>query len=191
MMNQMKMMMSTAVAKQAIEGEDKKAKQRTMIEGFGLAVVCLIFAALNLARLGSVGNIQTLTEDSDPYWDEDVVAYDVQCLRGYLEMDEDNVASWGAYVLVGYAAPDQCDQDEDCAKLGTQWSALYLFNGLLYLCLMGNMICVGIGTWKAMARMLGAACALPCWCFNFAMLMVTATYRYRGYGKACALNETG
>lgn len=56
--------------------------------------------------------------------------------------------------------------------------------------LMINMICVGIGAWKAWARFTGAICAFPMWCFNFAMLIVTATFRFRAYGKACALVES-
>lgn len=188
-MQGMKAAMSMTVIQAMMDAEPKKRKQGIACMGFGAAVICLIFAALYLARAGSVGNFQTWSEDNNPYHDDDTVVYDVGCLIESSRVDPDNLAGWSAYVAVGTAAVDECDMDEDCIKRGTQWSTLFVVNGILYICLMINMICVGIGAWKAWARLFGAVCAFPMWCFNFAMLIVTATFRFRAYGKACALNE--
>merc|ERR1712014_387818 len=92
-------------------------------------------------------------------------------------VSDDNLEGFRAYIQVGNVAIDECDGDEDCMKRGTQWSAIFAVGGVLYLCLTINMIFVGIGAWKAWARFIGACCACPMWCFNFAMIIVTATFR--------------
>jgi len=59
----MKAQMSMTVIQAMMDSESKKRKQGIAMMGFCTAVVCLIFAALYLARAGSVANMQTAIDD--------------------------------------------------------------------------------------------------------------------------------
>ena len=108
-MQGMKAAMSMTVIQAMMDSESKKRKQGIDCMGFSAAVICLIFAALYLARLTSAGNFQTWSEDNNPAHDDDTVLYDVGCLIESSRVDPDNQNGWAAYVTVGSVAVDECD----------------------------------------------------------------------------------
>merc|ERR1712060_231376 len=163
--------------------------------GFGLSIICLVFASLNFARFASVQNIQTANQD---LYDElgrgdlEYNVYDTACLSSSLGgIPEDKRREATGYYTVWKYAEDECNDNEDCWKRGTQWSHLFIANGMLYLLYSINMLIVGIGAWKPMARVIGAAMAPFMWCFNIAMIITTGIYRFRAPGKLCNLSEAG
>ena len=51
------------------------------------------------------------------------------------------------------------------------------------------MICVGLGAFNAWLRLFGMCSASCLCCLHFAFIIVTGVYRFRDYGKLCALNK--
>ena len=95
-----------------------------------------------------------------------------------------------AYKTIAGYAPTECDGDKECWRKGSEWSTLFIVNGLLWLFMALNMACVAVGAYKPMFRFIGACVACPLYCFHFAMLIVTGIFRFRAAGALCALDES-
>ncbi len=54
-----------------------------------------------------------------------------------------------------------------------------------------NMICVCIGTRKAIARVIASVFASLICCAHFGIIIATAVYRFRPQGRLCALSQRG
>ena len=51
------------------------------------------------------------------------------------------------------------------------------------------MICVGLGAYYAILRLIGMICASCLCCLQFSFIIVTGVYRFRDYGRLCALSK--
>ena len=52
-----------------------------------------------------------------------------------------------------------------------------------------NMLCVSFGAYKPLMRAMGACTGCLLFIANFALVIVTAVYRFRPSGQLCALSE--
>ena len=174
-----------------VDSEPKKEKNKILCVGICMGVIVLIFMALYLARLDTVLRIQSDMEDSVPGGDE-MVLYD-QCGCGTW-FDEDGVLVQCAYtdkekaaelmmdIAISYAGEDY--------KAGTMWSVAFAFNGFLMLAILLNFVCVCLGAYKAIFRMIGALCACCICCVHLIAIIVTAITRFNLHAQLCALNPT-
>merc|ERR1712178_407235 len=76
---------------QIMSSEPKKRKQMIACSAFTAAAVCLIFGAICIARLPSIGNMQTFGDEAYDV-DDDLVWYDIWCVSPFLpnEAEADN-----------------------------------------------------------------------------------------------------
>ena len=70
------------------------------------------------------------------------------------------------------------DCDIDCMKLGTSWSLVYCLNGFLLLVILLNLVCVLVGAFKAVFRIIGGLCACILSGAHLTILMMTAFIRF-------------
>ena len=78
---------------------------------------------------------------------------------------------------------------ESCIEAGSRWSHIYGGMGTIMLLIMCSTCCVCIGAYKPIFRCI-AGCAMNCLCCaHFGMWIATAVYRFRPYGKLCALSK--
>lgn len=118
-----------------------------------------------------------------PY--KEAVVYDIACPDTAVDKEdaEDVVA-----LKLEFSKTD-CSKDKKCLYKGSQWSTIYLANGILLLLIALNMICVGVGSYKAMPRLIGAWVAQILCCAHFAIIIVTAVFRFSIAGRLCAMNN--
>ena len=80
--------------------------------------------------------------------------------------------------------------DEDCLKAGSRWSHVYITNGMILVCIILNFVCVAVGAYKGMLRVIAALFSL-CLCIpHFAIIIATGVYRFRTIGLLCAESLT-
>ena len=108
----------------------------------------------------------------------DYIAYDKQCGPPYDDIEYVNELSTGF------------DCDRDCRDTGTRFSHVLISNGVLMMLIMVNFICVGIGNFYTVCRMVGALTALCLAFTHFIILLATAVYRLRTFGLICAESMT-
>ena len=77
--------------------------------------------------------------------------------------------------------------DDDCKKVGTQWSVVYTMMGSLMVLLIVNMIIDCVGAYKATARLIGGLCGCCLCCVHLAFIIVTAVIRFSKKSELCAL----
>lgn len=187
----MKLMFSLEVIRLGIKMESKKKKLMIWICALVTAILCLVFAALYLARFNSV----VLWQDaaSNP----DFVVYDTSCysLAAVTGLSKTGGVSLGDEL---WTDPEEAlslrneiavDCDADCQKLGSRWSVIFILNGILLLLVLLNMCCVGVGAYVPIFRCLGACCAPWCCCAHFAIIVMTGVFRFSLYGRLCALSK--
>ena len=79
-------------------------------------------------------------------------------------------------------------RSQDDVKLGTQWSTVYLFNGVLLMLILGNAILTMFGAYYFYPRLFALILNLFLTVIHFCAIVTTAVYRFRALGKLCALS---
>ena len=160
--------------------EPRKTKKRTVCLSVLFGVGAAVLAGVYLARFDSVVQAQQRYEQIEGVT-ENIVIYDVACYIGpfnNLENAEE----------LAQAAKD-CLLDKDCRDKGSSWSHVFLSNGLLMVCFALNMLCIGLGAFKPLIRVIGAG-FLTCLCFShIAILISTVVYRFWPMGMLCGLSS--
>jgi hypothetical protein len=141
----------------------------------GIFGVCaVILGGLYWARVDSIMNMQAHYEESQPKADHSIMIYDVGCLRGPFsdpekarQIKEDNKDN---------------DCDEDCQKLGTQWSTAFMLNAIVMTLLTLNFLCTCISLKSTVFRFTASICACAICCFHIATILTTAVFRFRPQG---------
>ena len=82
------------------------------------------------------------------------------------------------------------DCDADCQKAGSRWSHIFASMGVIMLLVFLATICVCIGAYKPMLRVIAACCMTCLCCAHFCTWIAVAVYRFRTSGKLCALSKT-
>ena len=80
--------------------------------------------------------------------------------------------------------------DADCMKQGSNWSTVYLVNGILMILIFFNLGCIIMGRirpkWRLLASYTGFALALA----HLGIIVTTAIYRFNSAGALCALRTS-
>lgn len=189
--------------------EDKSRKIKIIVIAAIVGVFALIMGALHLSRFASTQRAQSLAteygEKYDKEWaskpENDYNIYDAGCIKaastGQTNDDEtstiaqaDKVSAALYLITIGL----------DCAAAGVEaqagaclthhnWSTIYILNGILLLCIMLNMVCVAIGAYKPMLRMIGAWCGNCLCCIQLIFVILTAAWRFSAWGNLCAMTN--
>ena len=94
----------------------------------------------------------------------DKIFYDSNCGPPYNDADKVNELS------MDY----ECD--EDCLKAGTRWSHVYIANGLILVCIILNFVCVAVGAYKGIVRVIAALFSL-CLCIPHLGIIIESVVR--------------
>ena len=201
----MKGMLSMEMAQMLVAAENKQRKRMILCQATCAGIICLVFMSLYFARFDSVARSQADSEDiydefvwKDYYGNnrlsfkmDEVVAYDLGCLQprysptGTIIWPDSKDAQ---ELLKEINSNSVCD--EDCKKVGTQWSVVYTMMGSLMVLLIVNMIIVCVGAYKATARLIGGLCGCCLCCVHLAFIIVTAVIRFSKKSQLCALNKS-
>ena len=177
--------------KSAMALETKGFKMSIIFIAAVLGLFYLIFASIWFARFDSANMMQKAWKDSpqrstiEALAGGDVVAYDVGCLLGGEYSDYEEARDWGQKWR-----EDQCDNDKDCMRTGTQWRGLFGANGFMMFFYFLSMVALGIGAYVAIARLIAFYCTCAMCCYGFAMFIATPVLRLQPSGRLCALSKT-
>ena len=72
--------------------------------------------------------------------------------------------------------------DKDCRDAGSNWSSVFLFNAIIMIAIILNMVCIGLGGCIPLFRMIGAYVAMLICVLHLAVIIMTAVYRYNSMG---------
>lgn len=170
----------------AIEKDSIQRKKLILITSGVTIGLCLIFACFYFVRYADVG---TAEDNRDAIklgygfktTPEEALVYDQMCL----ELGQ-NYESGEYQDLVDNIASQIRSQDD--VKLGTQWSTVYLFNGVLLMLILGNAILTMFGAYYFYPRLFALILNLFLTVIHFCAIVTTAVYRFRALGKLCALS---
>ena len=144
-----------------------------MIFSVVFAVVAIVIAGLWIARLDSAMQAQNRYTAVSGV-NKPIMIYDVACYVGPFRNDE-SVAE------VAEDAKD-CLQDKDCRDAGSNWSGVFLFNAIIMIALILNMVCIGLGGCIPLFRIIGAYAAMLLCVLHLVVIIMTAVYRYNAMG---------
>ena len=187
-MDKMKMMFSMEAAKAMVAAENKRHKQMILGQAICVGVCSLIFCALYFARANSVNVMQVRAQDAADQFaaafggsaaDIDYIVYDRSCSAPYSDVS----------AAAELAADLAKDCDLDCQKAGSRWSHVYFSMGFLMLFVLLATICVCVGVYKPVLRCIASCCMSCLCCAHFCTWIAVAVYRFRDYGKLCALSK--
>merc|ERR1712051_24328 len=158
-MDKMKMMFSVEAAKAMVAAENKRHKQMILGQAICVGVCSLIFCALYFARANSVNVMQVRAQDAA---DQFAAAFGGSAADiDYIVYDRSCSAPYSDISAAAELAADLAkDCDLDCQKAGSRWSHVYFSMGFLMLFVLLATICVCVGV-----------------------------YKFRDYGKLCALSK--
>ena len=92
-----------------------------------------------------------------------------------------------AYDLIKDIIED-CKVDIDCYKKGSQWSTVYISNGIILIFICVSNICVAVGAYNHLCRAIGAICGC-CLCItHFALIVTAGVFRFSNFGKLASLH---
>lgn len=72
--------------------------------------------------------------------------------------------------------------------MGSKWSVVFEFNGVLYMLITFNAVLMIIGVYLIWLRLISICCNCLFGCINFAAIITTAVFRFRPMGRLCALS---
>ena len=80
------------------------------------------------------------------------------------------------------------ERDFDDVRDGTQWSTVYVFNGVLLILMCFNAILGSLGAFYYLARLLALVFNLLLTFVHLCAIITTCVFRFRALGKLCAIS---
>ena len=72
---------------------------------------------------------------------------------------------------------------------GTQWSTIYILNGVTLVLIGSNAVLMIFGAWYFYPRLLALIFNLFLTLLHFCAIVTTGVFRFRALGKLCALSK--